>query len=280
MRKLILTSGQLDAYRHEKWRMAVSRQIRTEKEAVKFLNEVGFCLLFACDEIPLPKMSLSAYSKEWDWWAWKDTLQVKKLCYNSRAIRKKAALLSMEILPCFVNLYYASGGVEVYEEEFDYGKLTRPAYDIADYLYQNGPQNVADLRRAIFPHSKQGTRKFHAALQELQLKYKVAVSGLVDKSWGMRVVDLFSHWAPPEILKEAEFLTAEESRQRILRQLLKTSGALVEKDIQRLLGWEPADVQSTLASLLDAGELLSLTQKGEKVPLITAPDLVKYLKSH
>lgn len=259
--------------------MVPSSQLRNEKDAIKFLNEVGFCLLFACNEIPLPKLSLSALSKEWDWWSWKDTLQSRKLCYNSRAMRKKATLLSLEMLPCFLKLYYESGGVEVYEEEFDYGKMTRPAYDIADYLYQNGPQNVADLRRAIFPHTKEGTRKFHTALQELQGKYKIAVSGLIDKSWGMRVVDLFSRWAPPQILKAAEVLTDSEARERILLTLLDTAGALTEKEIQRTLGWEKERLSLSLESLIESGKILSLPHRGEKTPWLVSKAMLKTIQS-
>ena len=112
-----LTQKKIDAYRQTKWRLAPHRRITSESEAVKFINDVGMSLLFACREIPLPKMSQSAQSDEWDWWKWKDTLQAKKKWYNSRAVRKKATLLSMELLLCFLSLYYDSGGCEVYEEE-------------------------------------------------------------------------------------------------------------------------------------------------------------------
>ncbi len=258
-----LLEKDIDQYRKSKWRLTPQRRIMSESEAVKFINEVGLCLLFACKEIPLPKLSQSAQSEAWDWWEWKDTLQAKKKWYNSRVVKKKATLVSMELLPCFLSLYYESGGCEVYDEEYYYGKLTEPAYRIADYLFNRGPTSVDDLRKDLAHPGKAGTRKFHEAIKELQIKFKVAVSGLEEKHWGVRVLDLFSHWAPKEILHQAEQLSPPIARQRILERFITTAGLTTEKEIVRLFGWSPESVQVGLQGLLNS-KVIHTTEFGGK----------------
>lgn len=249
----------LDQYRAMKWRLTPRLRIQSESNAAKFIKDVGFCLLFACREIPLPKLSQAAQSEEWDWWEWKDTLQAQKKCYNSRVAKKKATLISMELLPCFLSLYYESGGCEVYEEEYYYGRLTKAAYRIADYLYNHGPTSVDDLRKILAHPGKAGTRKFHVALNELQTKFKVAVSGLEDKHWGVRVMDLFSHWAPKNLLRQADKLNPSIARQRILEKFISTTGLTTEKEIIKLFGWSPDSVQSAIHQLLASKSIRTTT---------------------
>ena len=245
-----LTQRDIDKYRNTKWRLSKNLRIKNESEAIEFINDVGMSLLFACEEIPLPKLSQSAKSSDWDWWEWKDTLQAKKKWYNSRVVKKKATLISMELLPSFLSLYYESGGCEVYEEEYYYGKLTESAYRIADYIYNHGPKSIDELRKSLAEPGKAGTRKFHDGVTELQTKFKIAVTGLEDKHWGVRVLDLFSNWAPKAILQKAETLKPDIARQNILKTFISTAGITTVKEISRLFGWQQESIQSTLQQLL------------------------------
>jgi hypothetical protein len=251
----ILNQKDIDEYRRIKWHLKLALRITSELQAIKFINNVGMSLLFACQDIPLPKMAQSAQSDEWDWWEWKDTLQAKKKWYNSRVVKKKATLLSMELLPCFLSLYYKSGGCEVYDEEYYYGKLTEPAYRIADYLFTHGPTSVDDLRKALASPGKKGTRRFHDAIKELQTKFKIAVCGLEDKHWGVRVLGLFSQWAPKDILKQAESMKPEIARQQILQTFISTSALTTEKEIIRLFGWSPESVHESLQYLIEINSI-------------------------
>ena len=259
----------IDKYRDTKWHLTNRLRIRNESEAIKFINDVGMCLLFGSDEIPLPKLSQSAKSDEWDWWEWKDSLQAKKKWYNSRVVKKKATLISMELLPCFLSLYYESGGFEVYEEEFYYGKLTESANRIADYLDNHGPKSIDDLRKALAEPGKVGTRKFHDGVKELQSKFKIAVTGLEDKHWGVRVLDLFSNWAPKKIFEKAETLKPNVARNTILKKFITTSGITTEKEIIRLFGWSQDSVQSSVKELLKSKNLHIVSLKGRPAEFIS-----------
>ena len=258
----IISQNKIESYRNQRWCYTPSLKLKNEKDALRFIDEVGFCLLFSCKEIPLPKLSGAALSRNWDWWSWKESLQAQKQWYNSRVVRHKATLLSMEMLPCFLALYYASGGCEVYEEAFYYQQLTRPAYDIADYLYQHGPTSVDDLRLHLAGKGKTGTRKFHTALQELQSKFMIAVSGVVERSWGVRVIDLFSHWVPPKVLAKAQEMTPTDARQQIIMQFIATSGYITQAEINRCFRWDNETTQLMIETLLDNQKIQPYQLKG------------------
>ena len=264
-----LTLEQIDNYHRIKWHLTPDLRIKTESEAVKFIHQVGMSLLFACNDIPLPKLSESAQSSDWDWWEWKDTLQAKKKWYNSRVVKRKSTLVSMELLPCFLSLYYESGGCEVYEEEYYYGKLTDPAYRIADYLYTHGPVSIDDLRKTLAQPGKIGTRKFHEAILELQSKFKIAVSGLMDKHWGVRILDLFSRWAPKEILQKAETIQPTDARKQILTKFITTAGLTTEKEILRLFSWSPESIHFILDELTQSKTVHLLRSSKEQIPCYT-----------
>jgi len=205
--------------------------------------------LFDCEAIPLPKL-IKAARDDADWWSWKDTLQAKHLAYNGRVISHKATVISMDLLPCFLAVYFDEGGCEEYEEEEFYGRFSPEAVRIARWLDRHGSMAVDRLRRHLFPHTPRGTRAFHKALQELQTRFKIAVTGLEDRSWGVRVVELFAKWVPSEVMSRTRRLTPEEARNQIVRQLVRTAGALTRQELIQMLRWERDEVESCVTHLL------------------------------
>ncbi len=221
------------------------------------------CLLFYCDDIPLPKLYDCA-ADDADWWAWKDLLQVRRLAYNGRLVRRKATLVSMELLPAFLAVYLTGGGYAMHEEEYYWGKLGQLANTVAEYLDRNGPTPTDVLRRAVVPQGKEHTRRFHSALFELQSKFKIASVGLEDRSWGVRVLDLFVNWVPPKIERSAEKMTRDEAIRRISEAFLNTAGAVPEDLLPRMFGWSSVETLPAIDSLVSTGSLRRGRVRGER----------------
>jgi len=244
-----MTNQKLLAYRKALWRLGTQPKLRTEPQAMAFLKRVGLCLLFDCEAIPLPKLAEAAHDDA-DWWAWKDTLQAKRQLYNGRVIAHKATLIDMDLLPCFLAIYFDQGGCEEYEEEEFYGRLSPEAVRILRWIDRHGPMAVDQLRLQLFPRSPQATRMFHQALHELQAKFKVAVAGLEDRSWGVRVIELFTRWVPAAVVDSARQLDPETARERLVCRMVTTAGALSATELIRLLGWERDQALSCVRRLL------------------------------
>jgi hypothetical protein len=266
----LLTKKEVDAYRRAKWRRG---RLRTLDDAAEFVDGVGMCLLFACRDIPLPKVYDCAADGV-NWWAWKDLLQEKKLAYSGRIVRRKATLVSMKLLPAFYAVYQTGGGYAMYEEEYYWGKLGELANRVAEYLDRNGPTPTDALRRAVVPAGKQHTRRFHAALLELQSKFKIVTVGLEERSWGVRVLDLFVNWIPEKIERRAERIDRREALEDILEAFVDVAGAVPEAAAARAFGWHSAEASGAVASLIEAGRLRRRRFRGEpRTPWLAIADL-------
>ena len=265
----IISKKKLEAYRRIKWRKG---ELRTLEEASAFLDEAGMCLLFACRDIALPKIYDCA-AKDANWWAWKDHMQEQKRAYNGRLVRRKATLVSMKLLPAFYAVYQTGGGYAMYEEEYYWGKLGELSKNVAEHLDRNGPTPVDELRRAVVPRGKKNTRRFHSSLLELQSKFKIVTVGLKDKSWGVRILDLFVNWVPAEIEKCTEKMNRREAMQVILIAFVDTAGAVPEAVPSRMFGWPHAETAEVVESLVEAGHIEHGRVRGERNAWLASPRL-------
>ncbi|MBI2371358.1 MAG: winged helix DNA-binding domain-containing protein, partial [Deltaproteobacteria bacterium] len=232
-----------------------------------FLQDVGFCLLFACHEIPLPKL-VDAARDGVDWWSWKDLLQMERGAFLGRVVRGRATLLSMELLPGFLALHWAEGGDEDYRVEYEDGRLSADARRIAEFLERNGPTPADTMRQLLAGPGPRGTRSFHSALLELQEQFKVVTVGLEDRSWGVRVIGLFSRWLPAATRRQARQLRPEEARRRIVAAFVRTAGVTTEREISRTFAWSRAAVASAVADLLRQGQIRQATLRGAAAPVL------------
>lgn len=264
-----LTHRKIEAYRRRNW---PNGSLQTLEEMSGFLDRVGLSLIFGSPKIPLPKI-YSCAGDTADWWAWKDLLQAKKLAYNGRIVRHKATLVSMRLLPACLALYLHGGGYLVHEEEYYWGKLSELANRIACHLESNGPTPVDQLRKAIIPSGKEHTRRFHAALLELQTKFKIVSTGLVDRGWGVRVLGLFIDWVPDKVEREAERMTKEEAVARIVERAIQTAGAVPVALLPRLFGWSPEDVSQAVEELLKNGKMHRARIQKRKEEWIASPEV-------
>ena len=213
---------------------------------------MGLCLVFGSDGVPLPKVYDMAHDDA-DWWNWKDHLQAKRQAYLGRLIRGKATLVSMRLLPAFLSIYYAGGGCASYDEEHYFGRLTQQGKWICDHLDKHGNTPADRLRKELGFKQGEGTKEFHKALLHLQRRFKVVTTGLAGHGWKTRVIGLFEQWVPDAVEKEAQRLSPEDARLRIVSQTLRTAGAIPQRLLPRLFDWEPAAWDAAVQRLITSG---------------------------
>jgi hypothetical protein len=260
---------QIEEYRRRNWPQG---NLRTLDEIAAFVKRMGMVLIFGSHDVPLPKLyNCADYNS--DWWESKDLLQARKLAYNGRVVRHKATLISMDLLPAFLSLYIHSGGYLIYEEEYYWGKLSELANRVAEYLDEHGPTPVNQLRQTIMIPGKENTRKFHAALYELQSKFKTVSVGLIEKGWGVRVLGLFIDWVPQKVEKAAEKMPKEKAMKQIILRVTDTAGGLPSGLLPRMFGWNLEETAQAVEALRKADKIRMVQIKGKTAQWIASPQL-------
>ena len=125
----------LQALRDQNYRRRPELALRAEAEALSFVQDVGFCLLFPVRGMELPTLweAINGSSRPLPdhhadralglTWAWKDSLPAKRLIYYGKLLKHKPTLVALDLLPYFYALSENCGDPDDYLEHYHDGKL-------------------------------------------------------------------------------------------------------------------------------------------------------------
>jgi hypothetical protein len=238
--------------------------IRTLAQAARYIDRVGFCLLFPSKKLPLPSLieaskgrALRNYKPCSDWsddfmrlWKWKDELPRKRLAYYGKYFRGRGVFLSLEFLAYFYCLEgnpARLGGSDAFERLYREGKITADAHAVCAALAKRGPQATLELRYGLGWESKRGNRRFKRALLELQQRLLVVHWGTKaeTRAWESAVYQLTAR-AFPKAVRAAAKLSPDVARQRIAAQYRKHRAHAKPQEVARLFGWSRAEAEEAL----------------------------------
>ncbi|MFH1962163.1 MAG: hypothetical protein ABIJ30_04700 [bacterium] len=238
--------------------------VRTEDEAVEFIDEIGFCFLFpqkyempslwgAMCDYPYPAADCG-----WDdpivnliWgdgktiFGWRDTLPKSKRVFFGKAIAQKPSFISLKYLPYF----YACCSVPDYIQEYKDGKMSHLAKKIYEFLLGEGPTPTGNLRKSVGMSGKQNKYRFEQAMVGLQSKFLVAKVDAVP-GFCVDVWDVMERWMPAAI-KESTHIGRKEAMKEILAKYMKTVVTAQSQEIIRLFGWDKDEVDGVMNQLID-----------------------------
>lgn len=237
--------------------------IRTIAQAARYIDRVGFCLLFPSKKLPLPSLieaskgrALRNYKPCADWsddfvrlWRWKDELPRKRLAYYGKYFRGRGVFLSLEFLAYFYCLEGNHGARDEYERLYREGKITADAHVVCAALVERGPQATLELRYGLGWEAKRGNRRFKRALLELQQRLLIVHWGTKaeTRAWESAVYQLTAR-AFPKAVRAAAKLSPDVARQRIAAQYRKHRAHAKPQEVARLFGWSRAEAQAALDS--------------------------------
>ncbi len=238
--------------------------IRTIAQAARYIDRVGFCLLFPSKKLPLPSLieaskgrALRNYKPCADWsgdfvrlWRWKDELPRKRLAYYGKYFRGRGVFLSLEFLAYFYCLEgnpARLGAGDAFERLYREGKITADAHAVCAALAKRGPQATLELRYGLGWESKRGNRRFKRALLELQQRLLIVHWGTKaeTRAWESAVYQLTAR-AFPKAVRAAAKLSPEEARHRVAAQYRKLVPSTTPKEVTRLFGWSRAEAEEAL----------------------------------
>jgi hypothetical protein len=263
------TREQIEALRDQRYHSTPALRLHTEDDCVAFVNEVGFCLLFGDQSIEIPTLwlavcgarrSVPVHHDDADLgrtWDWKDTLPARGLFHYGKLVRKRATLVSLDMLPTFYALSPNYGDPNDYLERYAEGKLSRDAKQVYEALLHEGPMSTTLLRQAAgLPGGGENARRFEHAITELQLEMRIVKSGISESGrWGYAYVyDLFWRYYP-DLAQRAQAISTEQATETLLLRYVRNVVAIPEAGARRVFGWESWAWERLLVRLAERGAL-------------------------
>lgn len=186
----------LELARAKRWWQS-GRPIARIDRAARFVDDVGFALLFPKAGVELPSLWRATTDRtpsegEGDWgpdmdrvWRWKDELPRRGLAWYGEFVRGRKSFVSPALLS---DLYPRAGE----PGDFDESAFSPDAHRIARILLLDGPQSTAVLREALDVEGSRGAERFGKAVGELARVFVVTNFGTKDEghSWPSAVLEL------------------------------------------------------------------------------------------
>jgi hypothetical protein len=192
-----MTDDGLDVARARRW-WQTGRHLGRIDRVARFIDDVGFALLFPTNGVELPSLWEAASDRPlrdaveaWGGsdidrvWRWKDELPRRGLAWYGAFVRGRKSFLSPSLL---ADLYPRSGRPDDLAEV----ELSPNAHRIARILLLDGPQSTAVLREALDVHGRAAGERFSRAVGELGRALVVTNFGTQDEGtgWPSAVLEL------------------------------------------------------------------------------------------
>lgn len=261
--------GDIANRRRARWRQTADLKVKTQAEAVRFIDEVGVALLFPGDGIVLPDLWSAINGREreipkrhHDWalhktWDWKDRIPSKRQAWYGKLVRGKPAFVAMADLPAVYAMSSNYGELDDYVEAYNDGLLSREGKEIYEALLERGPLPTSELRKVTgMAGGGDNARRFERAVVELQRDLKIVKAGISDANrWKYcYVYDVLLRWAP-DLAEKARAYTSRTATRHLVGRYLGSAVAAPPGVFAKMFGWEPAVTKRYIEEMLADGTL-------------------------
>lgn len=281
-----LTLTQIQDRRERRYRRRPELALQTVDDAIAFLGDVGFCFLFpikgaelpslwdaVCGRVkPVPNEHHDPHIQKT--WGWKDTSLDKRWWYYGKLLRRKATLVSLELLPFFYALSENYGDPDDYLHQYRDGRLSHEAKLIYEALLEYGPQHVIELRRLARLTGQSRKAAFQRALTELQTDLKILPVGVARAgAWRYAFIyEIVPRWYP-DLPEQARPISGTQAlRTLVVRYLdnVVTADRNMIGRVFHILNWTSEDLARTIATLLQKGTVQEVSVKGLERPQLVS----------
>jgi hypothetical protein len=235
-----------------------TQRITTPAEAVRFIDAVGYCVLFPVKNVPLPSLYQAAgrlrpgQKPKWDKyaqliWDWKDDLPRRRQAFYAKFFKGRGTFISLKLLPYFLAMRGSPLAVEEHESFFEKGRISRDALLTWKTLARHGAMPTLELRHACKMETKAGNARYKKAMLELQCLLAVVHFGAEQETaaWPSARFDLTAR-AFARQAAAARSITLERARAVLAAKYRQWHPGAQPAVVQRLFGWTKAE---TLAAL-------------------------------
>lgn len=263
--KLTYTWEEIERWRDRVHRRRPSLAVTSKRQALQFINDVGYCFAFKSENSELPclwhascgmRQPLMPEHTHHDpyisfVWEMKDVLPAEGKIYYGKLLKRRPSMVSLEYLPYFYVLSGRTGARDEFQKEFLTGRLSGIAREIMEALCDSSPQATRGLKLATGTFTRDERGAFDKAITELQTRmFIVKVAEQVDP---------FSFvWAPfaktfaPQVRK-AKKVSPEMAREKVLARYFQNQFVGSVDTIQNLFRWGKQTIYQTLGRLVQIG---------------------------
>jgi hypothetical protein len=264
-----VTREWIEEQRAYNYRRTPERRIESPKAALEFVGEVGFCHFWPIKGAELPNLFQAIAGAprpvpmEHDdhdidrCWQWKDNALGQGQWYYGKLLRRRATLVSLEMLPFFYAASENLGDLDDYLEEYSAGQMTAEAKWICEALLKEGPLDTIQLRQKAGLSSNNAKARFDRALVELQAGLKVLPIGVARVGrwrYAFTYELLLRHF--PKLSEKARVIKRSEAQRRLVRRYLDDVVAAEHTMVRAVfyvLKWTPAELERAIVALLEQG---------------------------
>jgi len=232
-----------------RWR----RRVETPSEATRFMEAVGYCLLFPSKGLALPSLYFAMARRKpltWDkhsvkLWEWKDQLPRKGRAFYAKYFKGRGTFIALNMLPSFLAMEASAAGTQDAAAFFAAGRISAEARDIWQALEGLGSLPTLELRHACKMETTAGNKRFKKAMLELQ-RLLVVVHFGAEQETAAWASGRFEHTARafPREIKLANNISAGEARGAIAGKYLEWHPGADAMLLARLFGWSKEDAQT------------------------------------
>ena len=267
------------------YRRTRERRVQTIEAARAFVEEMGFCHFWPIKNIEMPNLfhaiagRVRSVPNEHDdpdiskCWGWKDRSLDKSWWYYGKLLRRRATLVSLDVLPYFYALSENYGDLDDYLQEYEDGKLTAEAKAIYEAILEHGPLNTVRLRREARMSAESAKSRFDRALIELQVGLKVIPIGVAQAgAWNYAFIYEILQRHYPDLPVQARPIGRGEARRVLVQRYLDNAVAADRKMVAKVfhvLKWTPKELERTIDALLVEGAVGEVEVEKEGLALIS-----------
>ncbi len=253
------------AYREETFRLKPGLKLRSKEQAVQFVNERGFVYFWPIKDITLPSLWAAVAGERpvadahddpgHVTWGWKDELLPARVWHYAKVLRKKATMISLDVLPYFYALSENYGEPEAdYLDQYKAGQMTHDAKTVFEVLLEKGPLDTQELRRQARMTSKESDSGFNRAIEFLQADFKAQPVGVAEVGrWKYAFIYECVHRWNPGLAERARPIRQSEARAKLVELYLRSAGAAQGRQVEMLFGWPKAETRKAVEAVVGSG---------------------------
>jgi hypothetical protein len=255
----------IQKFQAETFRTVSHLRLRSPDQAVIFVNQRGFIFFWPNKNLLLPSLWVAVAGdrpvpNEHDdpghiTWGWKDGMLGKRRWYYGRTIRKRNAMISLEVAPFFYVLSENYGSPEEdYLYQYEQGRMTQEAKAVYEALLREGALDTISLRKAARLSSRDADGRFDKALGDLQSDFKILPVGIAEAgAWRYAYIyDLVPRHFP-EIPEKARYISENNAREELALLYLQSLGAYRKEQLSRMFKWRSEETDLVIQGLKQKG---------------------------
>ena len=207
-------------------------------------------------------------------WGWKDDALDKRHWYYGKLLRRRATLISLDLLPTYYAASDNFGDLMDYLDEYRDGQLTAEAKDIYEALLERGPLDTIRLRRESRMSAESAKARFNRALVELQVGLKVIPVGVAETgAWHYSFIYEILQRHYPDVPEKARYIRRSDAQAILIQRYIDNTVAVERQMVRKIfyvLKWTPREIERVIDRLVEQVAIWEGQPQGFNHPVLVS----------